>query len=156
MGKETKKPTKASKEEEEKEKSTEDNKKNENEEDMPEDVRLYKEKLERETGKSYKYRAPKKDLPSISHMLAHGAPEDEGRPRTWLESIGYPLILVILFCVSFAIFFWIDPIKNSRYPRGRFALPKKRPPINTAGGSATTGSIPVKSDNPVQEEPNEL
>ena len=120
--------------------------------DMPEDVRAYKEKLERETGKKYKYRAPKKDLPSINHMLAHGAPGDENRPRTWLELIGYPAALVLLFCISFAIFLWVNPIENSRYPRGRFSLPKKnkppkvtssKPPVSSGGA---TGNTPGKTD----------
>jgi hypothetical protein len=113
--------------------------------DMPEDIREYKEKLEKKTGKKYTYRAPKKDLPSIPHMLAHGAPEDEGRPRTWLELIGYPAILVALFCLSFYIFWLVNPIENSRYKRGRFALPKKnKPPPTTAGGA--NGNMPKKSN----------
>lgn len=103
------------------------------------------EKLERETGKKYKYRAAKKDMPSISHMLAHGAPGDEDRPRTWLELIGYPALLVFLFCASLAIFLWINPIENSRYKRGRFSLPKRaKPPPVKAGGA--TGNMPKKSD----------
>ena len=110
--------------------------------DMPDDVREYKEKLERETGKKYKYRTPKKDLPSINDMLAYGAPGDENRPRTWLELIGYPALLVLLFCVSLSIFWWINPIENSRYKRGRFSLPKKPPAA--AGGA--TGSMPKKAD----------
>lgn len=112
--------------------------------DMPQDIREYKEKLERETGKKYKYRAPKKDLPSINHMLAHGAPGDENRPRTWLELIGYPALMVFLFCLTFSIFWWVNPIENSRYKRGRFSLPKKDTPPVTAGGA--TGSMPVKTD----------
>ena len=112
--------------------------------DLPEDIRAYKEKLERETGKKYKYRAPKKDLPSISHMLAHGAPGDENRPRTWLELIGYPALMVALFCLTFCIFWWVNPIENSRYKRGRFSLPKKGKPPVTAGGA--TGNMPVNLD----------
>lgn len=118
--------------------------------DMPEDIRAYKEKLERETGKKYKYRAPKKDLPSINHMLAHGAPGDENRPRTWLELIGYPAIMVFLFCLSLSIFWWVNPIENSRYKRGRFSLPKKgKPPVTTAGGA--TGSMPEKTSMPEEK-----
>lgn len=118
--------------------------------DMPQDIREYKEKLERETGKKYKYRAPKKDLPSINHMLAHGAPGDENRPRTWLELIGYPALMVFLFCLTFSIFWWVNPIENSRYKRGRFSLPKKDTPPVTAGSA--TGSIPVKTEGSVPEE----
>eukprot|EP00977_Amphora_coffeiformis_P025605 scaffold20763_cov175-Amphora_coffeaeformis.AAC.1 len=111
--------------------------------DMPEDLRAYKEKLERETGKKYKYRAPKKDLPSIGDMLAYGAPGDEDRPRTWLELIGYPALLVFLFCLSLYAFWKVNPIENSKYRRGRFSLPKQsKPPIMTGGA---TGNTPEKS-----------
>lgn len=111
--------------------------------DMPEDIRAYKEKLERETGKKYRYRAPKKDLPSINHMLAHGAPGDENRPRTWLELIGYPAALVLLFCLSLYVFWLVNPIENSKYKKGRYSLPKKNKPPVMAGGA--TGSTPEKS-----------
>ena len=111
--------------------------------DMPEDIRAYKEKLERETGKKYKYRAAKKDLPPIGDMLARGAPGDEDRPRTWLELIGYPAVLVLLFCLSFYIFWSVNPIENSKYKQGRFSLPKPHKGPVTAGGA--TGSTPEKS-----------
>lgn len=72
--------------------------------EIPEDIARTKAKLEMETGKKYKYRPARKDLPSITHMLAHGAPESEGKPKTWLQLIGYPLALVIVFVISFATF----------------------------------------------------
>ena len=75
-------------------------------------------------------------------MLAHGAPEDEGRPRTWLELIGYPAILVFLFCVSLYLFWLVNPIENSRYKRGRFALPKKNNPTKPASSTP----VPEKSE----------
>ena len=88
--------------------------------EMPEDIRIAKEKREKETGKKYKYRPSKKDMPSISHMLAHGAPESEGRPRTWLELIGYPLLLALLFFITFIIFMNVVPTSKNR----RHTLPK--------------------------------
>jgi hypothetical protein len=116
--------------------------------EMPEEIRLLKEKKERETGKKYKYRAPKSDIPSIPHMLAYGAPEDENRPRSWLELIGYPLALILLFVVTLHIFWLVNPIDNSRYPRGRFQLPKKSKP---QAGDAGTSSIPeMSSSTPVK------
>jgi hypothetical protein len=72
--------------------------------DIPEDVAAAKAKLEAETGKTYKYRKPKKDMPSIGHMLSHGAPESEGKPKTWSQIIGYPLVLAIIFGISLLIF----------------------------------------------------
>lgn len=138
MGKESKKKAVVAKPEETK-KEQEDT----DTTDMPEDIRAYKEKLERETGKKYRYRAPKKDLPSINHMLAHGAPGDESRPRTWLELIGYPAALVLLFCLSLYVFWLVNPIENSKYKKGRYSLPKKNKPPVMAGGA--TGSTPEKS-----------
>ena len=41
--------------------------------EIPEDIKAYKEKLEKETGKKYKYRSPKRDLPGIkvsSHVVS--------------------------------------------------------------------------------------
>lgn len=148
MGKDSKKKAATKPNETTKEETTSSDKNDPMNPDIPEDVLEYKQKLERETGKKYKYRAPKKDLPSINHMLAHGAPEEEGRPRTWLELVGYPILMLALFCLSFAIFLWVDPISNSRYKRGRFALPKKnnRPPLMTSGGA--TGSTPVAKKSP--------
>jgi hypothetical protein len=116
--------------------------------EMPEDIRLLKEKKERETGKKFKYRAPKSDIPSIPHMLAYGAPEDENRSRSWLEIIGYPLALVLLFAVTLQIFWLVNPIDNSRYPRGRFQLPKKNKP---QAGATETSPIPeMSSSTPVK------
>jgi hypothetical protein len=72
--------------------------------DMPEGVAEYKARLEAETGKQYKYRPAKKDLPGIGHMLVHGAPESAGKPMTWAATIGYPLVLAITFGISLLIF----------------------------------------------------
>lgn len=78
------------------------------------------------TGKKY---VLKKEMPSIQYMLAHGAPESEGKPTTWLKLIGYPLALGIVFFISLLIFHYA-PHDKSRYPRGRFRLPAaKRPAI---------------------------
>jgi hypothetical protein len=72
--------------------------------EIPEEVAAAKALLEKETGKKYMYRKPKKDMPSISHMLAHGAPGTEGKPASWSQIIGYPLVLAILFGISLLIF----------------------------------------------------
>jgi hypothetical protein len=72
--------------------------------DIPADIAEAKAKLEAETGKKYKYRKPKRDLPSVGHMLAHGAPGREGKPDSWLQIIGYPVVLAILFGISLLIF----------------------------------------------------
>lgn len=93
--------------------------------DIPPDVAESKAKLETKTGTKYKYR---KDLPSVQHMLAHGAPEQTGRPQTWLEFIGYPLALAIIFLISLLIFHHA-PHDLSKQPKRKFSLPKHRPPM---------------------------
>mmetsp|Transcript_41007 Transcript_41007/g.85366 ORF Transcript_41007/g.85366 Transcript_41007/m.85366 type:complete len:166 (-) Transcript_41007:313-810(-) len=101
------------------------------EEDMPEHIRVVKEKWERENpGKRYKYKKGKKDMPTISDMLAHGSPEKKAGTMSWLELILYPTVLALLFFASFSIFLWIDPIKNSKYPKGRFSLNKMKSRVN--------------------------
>jgi hypothetical protein len=87
------------------------------EQDMPEDVRATKEKLEKTTGKKYVYRPPKNDLPNIGDMLKYGSPESQGRQRTWLETIGYPLGLAVLFFLSFIIFLNAPHHKSRRQPK---------------------------------------
>jgi hypothetical protein len=37
-------------------------------------------------------------------MLAHGAPESEGKPATWVQIVGYPVALAFIFGVSLLIF----------------------------------------------------
>jgi len=95
---------------------------------MPADIAAQKAKLEKETGKKYKYRPAKKDLPNISHMLAHGAPETQGKPKSWTQLVGYPLLLALTFLVSLLIF---HHAPHSKSVGKSHALPKmggaKRP-----------------------------
>lgn len=72
------------------------------EDDIPADILKQKLKLEKETGKKYLYRP--RNRPGIGDMLAYGAPEDEGIPRTWAQMIMYPLILAVIFMLSFVVF----------------------------------------------------
>jgi hypothetical protein len=68
--------------------------------DMPEDVKKVKDKLERETGKKYRYRPAAKDFPPVPELLKHGS----GRPLTWKETIGYPALLALLFALTLLLF----------------------------------------------------
>lgn len=96
-------------------------------EDIPEDVKEMKEALEKETGKKYRYRKPKSDMPSIQHMLVHGPPGKEGKQKTFLDMVAFPLILLVLFVISLFIFL-NAPHANSK--RNKHVLPKqnRRPP----------------------------
>lgn len=55
-------------------------------------------------------------------MLVHGAPEDDGRPRTWLETVGYPLLFLLLFTVTFLLFLRYVPPEKKR----KFTLPSSK------------------------------
>jgi hypothetical protein len=98
---------------------------------IPEDVRKVKEKLEKETGKKYRYR-PKDEVnrPSVPSLLTYGT----GRPLTWTETILYPTALALLFAVTLIIFHHtvLVPSRNARLAgkpwREPYKLPKMVPP----------------------------
>lgn len=89
-------------------------------EEIPEDIKEFIKKKEAETGKKYVYR-PRRDE-SIQDMLAHGAPESRGKPVSFWGMIMYPLILLVLFIISLAIFHMAP---QSKFGPGRFRLPPR-------------------------------
>jgi hypothetical protein len=92
--------------------------------DIPEDIAAAKAKLEEETGKKYKYRKAKRDMPSIGDMLAHGAPESQGKPASWAKTIGYPVALALIFGISLLIFHHAPHSKSKG--RKHFAINAKK------------------------------
>lgn len=75
--------------------------------EIPEDVQEFKEKLEKETGKKYRYRTPKKDLPSVGDLLKHG----HGEPATFMDDTGFFLFLMGLFFVTLYMFhIFVSPV----------------------------------------------
>ncbi|MGK3737976.1 MAG: hypothetical protein ACI90V_004823 [Bacillariaceae sp.] len=46
----------------------------------------------------------KKQLPSVTELLRHGDPETAHLPKTWKETVGYPLALAIVFAISLLVF----------------------------------------------------
>lgn len=52
-------------------------------------------------------------------MLAHGAPEDNNKPSTFLEVLAFPAILTVLFVVSFLLFVRFVPYQHAK----NFKLP---------------------------------
>lgn len=75
--------------------------------EIPEDVREYKEKLERETGKQYRYRAPKSEMPSVQELLQNGT----GEPISAKDEAVYLVLLVGLFFSSlYAFHVFVSPI----------------------------------------------
>lgn len=98
------------------------------EDDIPDDVKAVKEKLERETGKKYRYRDPKKDLPSVAELLRQGS----GKPWTWKEKITYSVALAFLFGITLFIFHHVVLVPSYKAKlegRGRkpYTLPKMSP-----------------------------
>lgn len=83
--------------------------------ELPPDVAEVKAKLEAKTGKKYKYRPPVKEM-TVPHLLMHGT----DRPRTWMDSYGYPIILALIFLASLIIFHHALPART----RPPFTLPK--------------------------------
>jgi hypothetical protein len=69
-------------------------------EDIPEDMLIIKEELEKKTGKKHKYREPRQD---IKTLLLIGAVQDE--PQTVWDAIKLGLGLGALFVVSFFIYY---------------------------------------------------
>mmetsp|Transcript_23452 Transcript_23452/g.38203 ORF Transcript_23452/g.38203 Transcript_23452/m.38203 type:complete len:139 (-) Transcript_23452:1292-1708(-) len=65
--------------------------------------------------KTYK---KKKELPSVAYLLAHGDPETAHLPKTWKETIGYPLALALIFGVSLVVFHHFAQLA----PRKRIAI----------------------------------
>lgn len=57
--------------------------------------------LRQRGGKVYK---EKRKLPPIGDLLAYGAPESEGKEKTWLDVIAGPAALAVVFFISFLIF----------------------------------------------------
>ena len=79
-------------------------------------------KIDPKTGKRYKRR---KDLPSVAYLLAHGDPETAHLPKTWAQTIGYPLALAVIFAISLLLFHYAPHEKSTH--KG-FSLPKRMQP----------------------------
>lgn len=117
---------------------------NDNDQTMPEDVKKYKEKLEKETGKKYRYR-PKDEVPSVPTLLTYGT----GRPLTWSETILYPTVLALLFAVTLIIFHHtvLVPSRNARLAGKPWREPYKIPKMAKMGGSGAACAVPPTPPN---------
>ena len=109
-------------------------------EDIPEDVKALKAKMETATGKTYRYRPPKKDLPGVGDLL-----KDAAVRRTWKESLGLGGFLLVLFALSLATlhqFILSHPPRvkrgklKRRSPRQMEMMKQQQEPLNTAAAAA--------------------
>mmetsp|Transcript_12244 Transcript_12244/g.18778 ORF Transcript_12244/g.18778 Transcript_12244/m.18778 type:complete len:103 (-) Transcript_12244:126-434(-) len=56
------------------------------------------------TGETKKVYVERPKLPPLNEMLLHGAPEDEGKPKSFWDVAFGPFLLAIVFFISFLIF----------------------------------------------------
>lgn len=106
----------------------------EDDDKLPEDVRRVKEKLEAKTGKKYRYRPAKKDLPGVGDLLKESAMDG---PKSWKESVGYAVLFAFLFATSLFAFHHAVLTKPSKVARGK--MKRRQRPM-------TVPSRPEESD----------
>ena len=78
-------------------------------------------------GKRFK---KKKRMPPIADLLAYGAEETRGQPKTYMEIIGGPLILALLFFITLVIFHHAVPYTSGRKPT--YGMNQRRRPPSIA------------------------
>ena len=77
---------------------------NTDDDEIPPEVLKIKEKLERETGKKFKYRPREKDLPPVAELIKYGVPGKELKPQTWKEMLLLPLLFAGFFALTLFIY----------------------------------------------------
>lgn len=65
--------------------------------------------------------------PPISDMLAFGAPEEQGKPKTFIQIISGPALLAVVFCISFFIFLHAPHHLSKGAERNTYAMNQKHP-----------------------------
>lgn len=77
-------------------------------------------------------------MPGVGELLTYGS--NNGKERTWLDILSGPIILVILFLLTFQIFLYIRPhigknklpLVHSRIPgmqQQQHTVPDEEPPL---------------------------
>jgi hypothetical protein len=103
----------------------------------------------------------RKDLPTVAYLLAHGDPATAHLPKTWKETIGFPLALFAAFFLSLLIFLHAPHSKSARRPftlphnKGRIVEPVKIPdvPISIPDEPISVPDEPISvSDEPIPDE----
>ena len=86
--------------------------------------------LEGKTGKKYKQR---EDLPSVKHMLSHGAPDDDRTETEKLrEMLSFYAVILVLFLISLGVLKMLLPhLSSDGQP---FRLPTLNMNRNQGGG----------------------
>jgi hypothetical protein len=109
----------------------------------------------------YKYRKTRKDLPSVSYLLAHGDPELQGKPRTWADVLWFPIFIVICFIVSLMTFHYA-PHDKSVQRKGKYAMQykmaehrRKQEQLYQAQQAAMKDVKPVPPDTAAEANPTQ-
>lgn len=91
--------------------------------------------------KGYKRR---KQLPHVSHLLTYGAPETEGKPKSWMDVFGPPILIVIVFVLSFHVFAYVIENHTHRLPRKLPRMPRK---MTAKAQQKATGNMPNRDSD---------
>mmetsp|Transcript_20048 Transcript_20048/g.29736 ORF Transcript_20048/g.29736 Transcript_20048/m.29736 type:complete len:106 (-) Transcript_20048:2013-2330(-) len=84
-------------------------------------------KSKEEAGEVKKVYVERPKLPHVSELLIHGAPENEGKPKTfWGVALG-PVLLAIVFFISFLIFINAPHELSKGHRRQTFGMNQKLP-----------------------------
>lgn len=93
----------------------------------------------------------RKELPSVAHLLTYGNPETAHLPKTWKETIGFPLALAVVFFLSLLTFHYA-PHSSSKHPG--FKLPQRNGPrVDPADVAKDSGTEPLTETHPDSEAP---
>jgi hypothetical protein len=70
----------------------------------------------------------KPDLPSVEFLLKNGDPDAAKKPKTYSETYLFPILVMILFILSFFAFYYVIENHTTHRPMTLPRMPKK---INT-------------------------
>jgi hypothetical protein len=89
--------------------------------------------------------------PPISDMLAYGAPEEQGRPKTFIQKASGPAMLAVLFFISFIIFQNAPHHLSKGAERNTYAMNQKHP--RYVKPKVIPYVPPVEEQHPEHEDP---
>eukprot|EP00980_Cylindrotheca_fusiformis_P000290 scaffold66_cov115-Cylindrotheca_fusiformis.AAC.22 len=67
----------------------------------------------------------KKEIPGVDYLLKHGDPESEGKPKTFAETYSFPIFVVVMFILSFFVFYYFIENHTTHRPIVLPRMPKR-------------------------------
>ena len=124
-----------------------------NDEEIPEHIRKVKEKLEKKTGKKYRYQPGKKDMPSVPDLLKYGAPG--AKPPTFREKVKTAVMFAALFALT--LFVYHHAVLTRPSKRQPYKLPPQKRAESAARMKESIGkvdpmTVPVESKTAKESE----